>query len=117
MRRSTYEDRPVPKKLSISQVRRELQELVWPRRRLFIGGLVLVFINRAASLVLPTSTKYLIDDVVQNRRPDLLTPLVAVVGVAVLIQGVTSFGLIQLLSASAQRLIAEMRIRVQTHIG
>jgi ABC-type multidrug transport system fused ATPase/permease subunit len=115
--RRNYEDRPTPKKLSASQVRRDLRELVWPRRRLFFMGLLLVFINRAASLVLPTSTKYLIDDVVQNRRPDLLTPLVAVVGVAVLVQGATSFGLIQLLSTSAQKLIAEMRIRVQTHIG
>lgn len=116
MRRS-YDDRPTPKKLSASQVRRDLRELVWPRRRLFFTGLLLVFINRAASLVLPTSTKYLIDDVVQKRQPDLLTPLVVVVGVAVLVQGVTSFGLIQLLSTSAQKLIAEMRIRVQTHIG
>src|SRR5687768_15255234 len=115
--RRNYEDRPTPKKLSASQVRRDLRELVWPRRRLFFTGLLLVFINRAASLVLPTSTKYLIDDVVQQRRPDLLTPLVVAVGVAVLIQGVTSFGLIQLLSTSAQRLIMEMRIRVQTHIG
>ena len=98
-------------------MRRDLRELLWPRRRLFLLGLLLVFINRAASLVLPTSTKYLIDDVVQNRRADLLTPIVAIVGVAVLIQGVTSFGLIQLLSTSAQRLIAEMRVRVQSHIG
>jgi ABC-type multidrug transport system fused ATPase/permease subunit len=112
-----YEDRPAPKKLSASQVRRELQELIWPRRWLFLGGLVLVFINRAAGLVLPASTKYLIDDVVQNRRPDLLTPLVAAVGGAVVVQAVTSFSLIQLLSASAQRLIAEMRIRVQSHVG
>ena len=115
--RRNYEDRPIPKKLSASQVRRDLRDLVWPRRRLFFTGLLLVFINRAASLVLPASTKYLIDDIVGNRQADLLTPLVAVVGVAVLVQGVTSFGLIQLLSTSAQRLIAEMRIRVQTHIG
>jgi len=90
---------------------------VWPRRRLFFAGLLLVFINRAASLVLPTSTKYLIDNVVQKHRPDLLTPLVAVVGAAVLVQAATSFALIQLLSTSAQRLIAEMRVRVQSHIG
>jgi ABC-type multidrug transport system fused ATPase/permease subunit len=112
-----YEDRPAPKKLTASQVRRDLRELVWPRRWLFLGGLVLVFINRAASLVLPASTKYLIDDVVQNRRPDLLTPLVAAVGGAIIVQAITSFSLIQLLSASAQRLIAEMRVRVQSHVG
>jgi subfamily B ATP-binding cassette protein MsbA len=67
--------------------------------------------------VLPYSTKYLIDDIVQPRRQDLLTSLVAVVGAAIVVQAVTSFALVQLLSASAQRLIAEMRIRVQAHIG
>ncbi len=112
-----YEDRPIPKKLKASQVRRDLRELVWPRRRLFFAGLLLVFVNRAASLVLPSSTKYLIDDVVGKRRADLLIPLVAIVGAAVLVQAVTSFALIQLLSTSAQHLIAEMRIRVQAHIG
>src|SRR5262245_35882667 len=107
-----------PKKpLKASHVYRDLRELVWPRRNLFTLGLVLVFINRAASLVLPGSTKYLIDDVVQKKRQDLLVPIVTVVGVAVVIQAITSFALIQLLSTSAQRLIAEMRVRVQGHIG
>jgi subfamily B ATP-binding cassette protein MsbA len=91
--------------------------LVWPRRNLFGIGLVLVFINRAAGLVLPGSTKYLIDDVVLNRREELLLPIVGAVGIAVLIQAVTSYSLVQLLSTSAQRLIADMRVRVQGHIG
>src|SRR4029453_14178169 len=33
------------------------------------------------------------------------------------VQAITSFALTQLLSASAQRLIADMRIKVQSHIG
>src|SRR5207302_6098673 len=102
------DDRPKPK-LKASNVWRDLRELIWPRRRLFIVGLLLTFINRAAGLVLPGSTKFLIDDVVQKHRQDLLLPIVAAVGVAVLIQAVTSYTLIQLLSMSAQRLIAEMR--------
>jgi len=77
----------------------------------------LVFINRAASLVLPGSTKYLIDDVVQQRREELLLPIVIVVGIAVVIQAISSFALTQVLSTSAQRLIADMRVRVQQHIG
>jgi len=77
----------------------------------------MVFINRAAGLVLPGSTKFLIDDVVQKQREDLLVPLAAAVGGAVLIQAITSFALVQLLSLSAQRLIADMRIKVQEHIG
>jgi ABC-type multidrug transport system fused ATPase/permease subunit len=108
---------PPRPKLKASHLYRDLRELVWPRRHLFLGGLVLVFINRAASLVLPTSTKYLIDDIVQPQRSDLLMPLVGIVGLAVVIQAITSFALTQLLSASAQRLIADMRIRVQAHIG
>jgi subfamily B ATP-binding cassette protein MsbA len=107
-----------PKKpLKASQVYRDLRELIWPRRKLFLLGLTLVFINRAAGLVLPGSTKFLIDDVVQKRRQEILIPLAVAVGVAVLIQAATSFALTQVLSTSAQRLIAEMRIRVQRHIG
>jgi ABC-type multidrug transport system fused ATPase/permease subunit len=107
-----------PKKpLTAAQVYRDLRDLIWPRRKLFVIGLALVFINRAAGLVLPGSTKFLIDDVVQKRQQGLLVPLAAAVGAAVFIQAVTSFVLTQLLSTSAQRLIAEMRIRVQQHIG
>ena len=117
MRRTYYEDRPPKKKLEASHVYRDLRDLIWPRRKLFMLGLLLVFINRAAGLVLPGSTKFLIDDVVQKRREELLIPIAAVVGVAVLIQAVTSYALIQLLSTSAHRLIADMRIKVQEHIG
>src|SRR4030095_9597872 len=65
MRRYYPVDRP-PVKLQASHIYRDLKDLVWPRRHLFLLGLILVFINRAASLVLPSSTKYLIDHVVQH---------------------------------------------------
>lgn len=115
MRRS-FEDRP-PAKLQASHVYRDVRELIWPRRKLFLIGLLLVFINRASGLVLPGSTKFLIDDVVQKHRGELLLPLAAAVGAAVLVQAATSYILIRLLSTSAQRLIADMRVRVQQHIG
>jgi ABC-type multidrug transport system fused ATPase/permease subunit len=117
MRRAYYEDRPPQKKLQPAHIYRDLKDLIWPRRKLFMAGLILVFINRAAGLVLPGSTKFLIDDVVQKQRQELLMPLAAAVGAAVLIQAITSFALVQLLSLSAQRLIADMRIKVQGHIG
>src|ERR1043166_3719858 len=110
------EDRPKPK-LKASHIWRDLSTLMWPRRKLFILGLILTFIKRAASLVLPGSTKFLIDDVIQKHRQDLLIPIIAAVALAVIVQAITSFALVQLLSTSAQRLIAEMRIRVQQHIG
>src|SRR5213592_3117250 len=112
-----FQDEHPKKPLKASNVYRDLRDLVWPRRNLFAVGLVLVFINRAAGLVLPGSTKFLIDDVVQKRRQELLVPLAAAVGIAVVVQAITSFALTQILSTSAQRLIAEMRVRVQQHIG
>src|SRR5216117_3424579 len=74
-------------------------------------------INRVCGLALPASTKFLIDDIIGKRRTDLLLPLVLAVVAATLIQGITSFTLTQLLSKAAQRLIAELRRKVQAHIG
>src|ERR1700690_1827848 len=92
-------------------------ELVRPRRGLLAVGFVLMVINRVASLVLPYSTRYLIDSVIIKRNIHLLKPLVLGVLLATLIQGVTSFSLTQLLSKAAQRLIAELRQKVKAHIG
>ncbi len=74
-------------------------------------------INRVSGLVLPASTKFLIDDVVGKRNVELLAPLLGGVVLATIVQGVTSFSLTQLLSKAAQRLIAELRQKVQQHIG
>ncbi len=74
-------------------------------------------VNRVASLVLPYSTRFLIDSVIIKRHAQLLKPLVLGVLLATLIQGITSFSLTQLLSKAAQRLIAELRQKVQAHVG
>ena len=92
-------------------------ELVRPRRALLALGFGLMVINRVSGLVLPYSTKFLIDSVIVKRHLELLKPLVLLVLGATLIQGITSFSLTQLLSKAAQRLIAELRQRVQAHIG
>ncbi len=110
-------DSLMKKSFTAGHIYRDLRLLIWPRRHLFLIGLILIFINRAAGLVLPGTTKYLIDDVVLNRKEELLIPLAAIVGAAVLVQAVTSYALVQLLSTSAQQLIADMRVRVQRHIG
>src|SRR5260370_7676012 len=74
-------------------------------------------INRVAGLVLPASTKYLVDNVISQKQIQLLTPIVVGVLTATVIQGLTSFTLTQLLSKSAQKMIADMRRQVQAHIG
>jgi subfamily B ATP-binding cassette protein MsbA len=95
----------------------EVWKLMRPRRWLLVLGFVLMVINRIAALVLPYSTKFLIDTVINKHHIEQLRPLVLVVLAATLIQGITSFSLTQLLSKAAQRLIAELRQQVQTHIS
>ena len=95
----------------------EIWALMRPRRALLAFGLLLMVINRLSGLVLPASTKFLVDDVIGKRQINLLYPLVGAVLLATLTQALTSFALTQTLSKEAQRLIAELRMRVQEHIG
>ncbi len=94
----------------------DLLELARPRRKLLAVGFVLMAAGRTAGLVLPASTKVLIDEVVAKSRNDLLAPLLLAIGAATLVQAATSFALAQLLSKGAQRLIAELRTKVQSHV-
>jgi ABC-type multidrug transport system fused ATPase/permease subunit len=91
--------------------------LIRPRRGLLAAGFVLMAVNRICGLVLPASTKYFIDNVIGKRQTELLTPIVLAVLAATIVQGLTSFTLTQLLSKSAQKMIAELRRQVQAHIG
>src|SRR6201984_1769625 len=91
--------------------------LIKPRRGLLALGFALMAINRLSGLVLPASTKYLVDNVISKRQIQLLTPIVLGVLGATVIQGLTSFPLTQLLSKSAQKMIADLRRQVQAHIG
>src|SRR5437879_12710259 len=79
--------------------------LMKPRRGLLTLGFVLMAINRVSGLVLPASTKYLVDNVITKRQMNPLTPIVLGVLGATVIQGLTSLTLTQLLSKSAQTMI------------
>ncbi len=105
------------RKPNLKKVLPEVWRLIRPRRWLLLFGLVLVFIKSGASLVLPATTKYLLDGVFLPHRPDKLLPLVLLVFAATAIQAATSYSLTQLLSKAAQRMITELREQVQQHIG
>ena len=94
-----------------------IRELIRPRRGLLAIGFGLMVVNRLSGLVLPASTKFLIDDIIAHQRREWLGPLVLAVIVATVLQSATSFALTQLLSKAAQRLIAELRQKVHAHIG
>jgi ABC-type multidrug transport system fused ATPase/permease subunit len=106
------------KKPDLKKVMPEIWKLVRPRRWLLAFGFLLMIVNRVAGLVLPFSTKFLIDRVLgAHGNAKLLLPLVAIVFTTTAIQAVTSFSLTQLLSKAAQRMITELRQQVQQHVG
>ncbi len=95
----------------------DVLELLKPRRGVLALGFGLMVVNRVSGLILPASTKYLVDDVITKKQSNLLTPIVAAVFAATIVQGLSSYSLTQLLSKSSQRMIAELRLKVQAHIG
>jgi subfamily B ATP-binding cassette protein MsbA len=91
--------------------------LVWTRRWRLSLGLALMLVNRLSGLVLPATSKYLIDDVIGRGRAELLTPLALAAGAATVVQAITSFALSQVLGVAAQRAITDMRRRVEAHVA
>ena len=101
---------PKPKKrFSPSAAWRDARELIWQHRYRLALGMFLMLINRLVGLVLPTTSKYLIDDVVLKHKADLLVPLALAAGGATVVQAITSFSLSQVLGVAAQRAITDMR--------
>jgi len=107
---------PAKKRITPSAAWRDARELIWQHRYRLSLGMFLMILNRLVGLVLPTTSKYLIDDVVLQRKGHLLIPLALAAGAATLVQVVTSFSLSQILGVAAQRAITEMRKSVQEHV-
>jgi subfamily B ATP-binding cassette protein MsbA len=105
------------KKIDFSNAWQEARALVWARRGRLSVGLLLMIVNRLSGLVLPWTSKSLIDDVVGKHRADLLMPLAIAAGIATVVQAITSFALSQVLGVAAQRAITDMRRRVEAHVA
>ena len=107
------EKKPKP---NYSNAWREARGLVWQHRSRLALGLALMLVNRLAGLVLPWSSRYLIDQVIGQKRADLLGVIALAVGAAAIVQSVSSFALSQILGVAAQRAITEMRKSVQAFV-
>src|SRR5687767_9690489 len=80
-------DSPGRRKLpSLSTVWREARDIVWARRGRLALGMLLMLVSRLAGLVLPASSKYLIDRVIGLKQVELLLPLALAVAGATLVQ-------------------------------
>ena len=111
------EEKETKKRLTLASVWYHARELVWARRYQMLLGLVLLTVSRLSGMVMPASTKYLVDHVIADRRADLLWPLAGLFGVAAIIQAASGFGLSMLLSVPAQRTVNDLRRRVQEHLS
>ena len=100
-------------KITFSHV---FKTIIWPRKKLLFLGLLLIIISRLAGLVLPGSTKFLMDDVIAKGDLQVLKILLMVVTIAIIVQSVTSFLLTKLLSVEAQHLISVLRAKVQKQL-
>src|SRR5439155_22855265 len=94
-------EQPPKKKIDYSNAWQEARVLIVARRGRLALGLVLMLVNRLAGMVLPASSKYLIDDVIGKHRAELLVPLALAGGLATLVQALTSFALSQVLGVAA----------------
>ncbi|MDQ1638339.1 MAG: hypothetical protein QOF62_1678 [Pyrinomonadaceae bacterium] len=114
---STSIDKQKKKRITPATAWRDARELIWAHRYRLALGMVLMILNRLVGMVLPASSKYLIDNVILKHQSSLLLPLALVAGAATLVQAFTSFALSQVLGVAAQRAITEMRKSVQQHVA
>ena len=103
------------KKISLSSLSYIVKNIMLPRKKLLLIGLLLIIINRLSGLVLPAASKYLIDEVITKADTSLLYTILFAIAGAVLVQSVTSFSLTRLLSVEAQHFISILRSKVQKH--
>ncbi len=109
---------PKPAKPKVNRERAwaEARELIYEHRRSITIGLILMVISRLAGLVLPASSKYLIDEVIGKQRGNMLLPLALAAAAATIVQAITGYANSQIVSVAAQKAIANMRERVQQHV-
>ena len=105
---------PKPK---LTKVMPEVWKLVKPFRWLLTGSFLLMIVNRICSLAMPISSRYLINNVMYKHQLDKLPLIAGAVAGATFIQGVTTYILDRQLSITGQRLITDLRMQVQQHIG
>src|SRR5947207_15693485 len=105
-----------PKKTITPGAWQEARALIYAHRGRLAVGLALMLVNRLAGLVLPSSSKWVIDRVINQHHPELLLPLALAAGGATLVQAITGFGLSQILGVAAQRAITDIRRAVHSYL-
>jgi subfamily B ATP-binding cassette protein MsbA len=95
----------------------DIRQIIAQRKSLLGLGFLVMAINRLAGMVLPYSTRFLIDDVIGKSQRQKLVPMILIIVGATLVQGAAAFLLGQLIARMGHRLVFELRQKVQQHIG
>jgi len=103
-------------KVKLSSAWREARELIAVHRKRLAIGLVLMLISRLAGMVLPFTSKPLMDEVIGKHRTELLWPIAIAGGLATLLQALTGYGLSQILGVAAQKAINDVRKSIHQHL-
>jgi subfamily B ATP-binding cassette protein MsbA len=103
-------------KVKLESVWREARELVAVHKQRLALGLVLMLVSRLSGLVLPGTSKLLIDEVIGHHKPELLWPLALAGGLATLVQAGTGYALSQILGVAAQKAINDVRKSIHAHV-
>ena len=90
--------------------------LVRPFRWQMAAGLALLAANRLAGLVLPASTKYVVDALLHQPHAPALQLIIAAVAGASVVQAASGWALTRTLGGASQEMIAGLRKQLQRHM-
>jgi ABC-type multidrug transport system fused ATPase/permease subunit len=110
-------DNPSPNHVKLTRVIPEAWKLVRPLRWVLAGSFGLMIVNRVCGFAMPVASRFLINDVMYKRDLGKLPLILGGVISATCIQAVTTFILNQQLSIAGQRIITDLRMKVQSHVG
>lgn len=99
-----------------ASLKNAFKEFIWPRKKILFVGLILILISKAASFISPLQLTVLVDEIIPSENYPMLKQLIILVVFAIAVQAITSFLLTRLLSVEAQRLIAQLRAKVQKKV-
>ncbi|HEV2116460.1 MAG TPA: ABC transporter ATP-binding protein [Terriglobales bacterium] len=95
---------------------RTIAALTAAQRRLLYCSLALMCVARLASLVLPASSRFLVDNVLRAGQRWALLPLVGAIAGATLVQSVAEYFRTKLSARANENLVAELRLQLHRHI-
>ena len=105
-----------PKKKLTAEAWTEARELIWKHRGRLALGLAVMIVDRLSGLVLPWTTKALMDNVIGQGNWNLLPKLALIAAGATIVGAIASFANSQILGVAAQRAITDMRKDVEAHV-